>query len=503
MKLQKKLTELLESHLAAGVVKRVQGSPETTVTGLCADSRKLQPGFLFVATRGSVDDSHKYLKQVVEAGAVALLVEKRDLVPKEFQGPVYVASHPKKILGELAETWNESPSDKMFCVGITGTNGKTTTSHMVEWLFQTKAPCAVIGTIDHHLGSRVWETDLTTPGVTELQSRLKDFVQAGAQSLSIEVSSHALVQGRADNIQFDVAIFTNLSRDHLDFHKTFEDYFDAKARLFRELIVHSRKKTKGMVINTDDAFGKKLYQEMKSQKSSVIGYGLSGAELSAHILSIRFEGTEFECSYGKEKQKFFLPAPSRHNVYNALASIGAALFYGMNLKECAERLSQFPVVRGRLEPVVNSKSLNVFVDYAHTDDALSSVLKSLHDLKVLSSPYSRIITVFGCGGDRDKGKRPLMAQAALQHSDVVIVTSDNPRTEDPQQIVNDVLAGVATDQKQKVEIIIDRKKAIGRALEIARAHDVILIAGKGHEDYQIIGKEKIHFSDREVVESYL
>ncbi|HEX4922813.1 MAG TPA: UDP-N-acetylmuramoyl-L-alanyl-D-glutamate--2,6-diaminopimelate ligase, partial [Bdellovibrionales bacterium] len=359
----------------------------------------------------------------------------------------------------------------------------------------------VIGTINHHLRDKIWPTELTTPGSVELHGRLRDFADHGAKALAIEVSSHALSQHRGEYIDFDAAIFTNLTRDHLDYHSTMDEYFAAKAKLFTGLLPRSKKSRKAAVINSDDSYGRQL---AAIAKAPVVTFGQSQSDFKFEILSEDFSGSQIQYDFRGSRHAVKVKIPCRYNVYNAAGALACVLALGLDAAKARSDLESFMGVKGRLERVVHGRKFHVFVDYAHTDDALTNVLDSLGAIRAKQAQKSRIITVFGCGGDRDKGKRPLMAQAAVRGSDFVVITSDNPRTEDPDKIIQDIVAGVPKTALGKTVLTETlRRDAIETALEIAQDGDVVLIAGKGHEDYQIIGKQKYPFSDVEIVREIL
>lgn len=473
------------------------GSQATAdITDVNIDSRKVKKGSVFVAIKGTQTDGHDYLDIAVKAGAVALVVEDKERIPDEFDGAVLVAVNSREALVEIAKIWNHDPASGLFCVGITGTNGKTTTSYLVEHLLNGYGwKTGVLGTIDHHIGQKVWGSELTTPDPLTLNKRLAEFVALDANSTVFEVSSHALDQRRADGIPFDAGIFTNLSHDHLDYHNDMESYFEAKARLFKELIPQSSKENTISVINADDSWGKKLIQSVPGK---VWSYGKENSQLQFKILDSGVWGSEFELKTPRGEGRFELKLPGEHNVYNAVAAIGTALFAGASLESLKESLAQFSGVPGRLERVMHSKSFpTTFVDYAHTPDALERVLTTLRSALDRSAKSGRLICVFGCGGDRDKEKRPVMGKAASKIADTVIITSDNPRTEPPLQIIEDIKKGIDASKGYVAEV--DRRKAIEIALQSGSDDDVILIAGKGHEDYQIIGDKKLDFLDSAVV----
>lgn len=479
------------------------------VATICFDSRKLASDSVFVAIRGSKVDGHKFLDDAAEAGAIAIVVEE-EIVPSRFKGAIVRVDNSRDALNQLAARFYGQPSEKLFTVGVTGTNGKTTTTHMIEAILNAAGrPTGVIGTIDHHLmlssGLKVWPTELTTPDPLEFQKRLFEFSEAGAKAVALEVSSIGLRQSRTDEVSFDAAVFTNLTRDHLDYHKDMEDYFQAKRRLFTELLEKSGKPRPTAIVNGDDSYGVRLVEDMRGKKATVWSYGIGNdLHLGFRVLEQGFFGTRFHMRTPVGEREFKIAMPGLHNVYNAAGAVGAALVAGVSLDSCARSLESLLGVKGRLEPVANDKGLFVFVDYAHTDDAIATVLRSLGKVREEAGLKNKIITVFGCGGDRDKGKRPLMMKAAMKGSDLVVVTSDNPRTEEPEAIIRDALAGVEAGALAKtVFSVTDRKLGIRKATELARPGDVIVIAGKGHEDYQIIGTLKHPFSDVEAVKEIL
>lgn len=466
----------------------------------CQDHRVLESGDIFVAIKGSTFDAHTVLNEVILKNPAAIVIQDSKTLPKEFKGDVVVVTNTRAAMDQLCHAYFGFPSQKLFCVGITGTNGKTTTAHLVEYaLNQFGIGTGVIGTIDHHYAVsptniKKWNTSLTTPGSMEFYSRLKDFVDLGAKALSTEVSSHALDQDRMSACEFDVGVFTNLTLDHLDYHGTMENYFKAKEKFFIEVLKNSAKRLKHAVINQDDSYGRQIQIPKNVQK---ISYGIKNADLTYEVLEQSFTGQKLNITYRGKKYYSEIRLSGHFNILNYLATLGVLLAKGIPLSEAIEIFSNFSGVRGRLEKVPTKKNLHVFVDYAHTPDALDNVLKTLENIK----NGKKIITVFGCGGDRDKGKRPIMGDIACKISDHVVITSDNPRTEDPTQIIKEIVAGCETYKNFEIEV--DRKKAIEKALSFAKNGDAVLIAGKGHEDYQIIGKTKHHFDDVEVVKELL
>ena len=471
-------------------------SASLDVSEVTQDSRQAKPGAVFVAIRGTAADGHQYLEKAAQAGCTALVVEDDRGIPASYRGAVVKVASTRVALDILAQRFYGEPAQKLFCVGVTGTNGKTTVTYMVECILTKFGwPTGVLGTIDHHLGEHRWPSALTTPDPLTLQRRLKEFVALGAGAAAFEVSSHALDQSRADSLPFAVGIFTNLTRDHLDYHLTMEKYFAAKERLFLELLGrHPR--TAVAVLNGDDEWIRKVRVR---EGVTTWWYGRAHADLTFRVLKQDLNGSVFHLSTPRGTTEVSLPCPGLHNVYNATAAIGAALAAGVSLNTATEALSTFYGAPGRLEKVPNSRGLHIFVDYAHTDDAVRTVLRALVQSRSESRGTGRVLTVFGCGGDRDRGKRPLMAQAACEFSDVVIVTSDNPRTENPRAIIEEICKGVPAGWAGQLLIEEDRRAALAMALQTAHEGDVILVAGKGHEDYQIIGDRRTAFSDRGVL----
>ncbi len=451
------------------------------------DHREATENSIFVAIKGLANDGHIYIDEALTKGLKVAVVESKSKLSPEKQLQV---KNSRWALSHLANEFYGRPSEKLKVVGITGTNGKTSCSLMIEAILKSaNIKAGVIGTIDHHLGEKVWPTNLTTADPITIQKRLSEFVQMGAKAAVMEVSSHSLAQYRVDHILFDVAVFTNLSRDHLDYHKDFEDYFAAKSRLFTELL--NNQKGEGVaVINADDSYATQLIHKINNTKS----FGEKNCDYSFQITNSNFDKTEFKLNALGNKLQTSIPLIGKHNVYNAVASALATDALGVNLETSLRALSQFSEIAGRLQKVPNNKSLNVFIDYAHTDDALRSTLNALSEIRnQQSDSKSKIYVVFGCGGDRDRGKRPLMARVAEKYADHIIVTSDNPRTEDPKKIIEDILKGF--ESEKPVKSLVDRREAINFAINSASKNDVVLVAGKGHENYQILGATKVDFSD--------
>ena len=470
------------------------------VKNLCFDSRSVNSESLFFAIRGSSVDAHKFLPEVCAKNPVGVVIESTTHLPKGFTGKVILVPNAREALDEAASAFYGEPSKKLKVVGVTGTNGKTTTTNIIEYLCNfAAAPCGVMGTIDHHLQKHTWATGVTTPDPVTLQARIKEMVGLGAKVLAMEVSSHALDQARVDSVEFDGAIFTNLSRDHLDYHHSMDEYFAAKLKLFSERLPKSAKLLKWAAVNGDDEYGLKIESKVKP-----ITYG-QGAKNNLRMTSLVFDfsGTEFELSFQGKRHKVKSSLIGEFNVYNtAAAMLATSQLLNLDLAMLAPVMANFPGVSGRLERIA-APHFSVFVDYAHTDGALTSVLASLQAVRSKAAAKGRIITVFGCGGDRDQGKRPLMMRAALDGSDLVFVTSDNPRHEDPKKIIQDSMSAVKPEEKSKVVVEVDREQAIAKAMMEAKSGDAILIAGKGHESYQQIGIEKRPFSDQAVVRKIL
>jgi UDP-N-acetylmuramoyl-L-alanyl-D-glutamate--2,6-diaminopimelate ligase len=470
------------------------------VIDLTQDSRAVKKGSVFVAIRGTSGDGHSFLPTVAAQGAVALVVEDETNVPATFKGAVVKVESARRALDLLAAKFYGQPAENLFCVGVTGTNGKTTVAYMVEKILTHFGwPTGVLGTIDHHLGTHHWPSQLTTPDPLTLQRRLKEFVALGARAAAFEVSSHALSQARADSLPFAVGVFTNFTRDHLDYHKTMAEYFAAKERLFSELL-GNHPHTAVAVLNGDDEWVRKTRVR---EGVTTWWYGAGEADFSFRVLKQDLGGSLFHLSTPRGNHEFHLPCPGVHNVYNAVAAIAVGCAAGAALTTASEALASFHGAPGRLQKVPNSRGLHIFIDYAHTDDALRTVLRALTELKRAANASGRVITIFGCGGDRDKGKRPLMAQAAAEFSDVLVLTSDNPRSEDPRQILREIEGGIPRAWSGERHTQVDRRAAFATALQTAREGDVILVAGKGHEDYQIIGDRKLDFADAQVLSELL
>lgn len=471
------------------------------LTGVFFDARQVMPNSVFVAIKGSQNDGHQFLAQAIQAGASAVVVENKSKVPENFKGGVFEVKDTRKALARIAAILNDFPSLELFCFGVTGTNGKTSITYMLEHILNfNHKPTAVMGTVNHRIEDKIWSCQMTTPDSVTLQRRLREFIEHKAVAVAMEVSSHALDQKRVDSVAFNTVIFTNLTLDHLDYHQTMNHYLNSKQKLFTDMLWSSVKKPLFAIVNIDDPYGRKL---QVADSAIIWTYGQKESDFRFKILNMDYSQTEFELNTPMENLTITVPLSGEHMIYNSVASCIAALTCGVSLEQSIRALKTFYGVPGRLQKVQSKVSTKtVFVDYAHTPDALENVLRSLSEVRKKINVKNKIITLFGCGGDRDKSKRPIMAKAAAKYSDFIYITSDNPRTESAQAILEDIKEGLPTDFKKYI-IESDREKAIAAAIRLAGEQDVVLIAGKGHEDYQIIGTEKTHFSDVEVAQKYL
>lgn len=477
---------MILSELLSGIATtRVCGSLDAGVTSVCSDSRTVVPGSVFVAVSGARAQGIDFVSEAVKKGAVAIVSEAP--VSDGRVASVEVAD-ARKALADIARAFYGKPSDGLKVAGITGTNGKTTTAFLVRHICdEAQMRCGMIGTVQYQIGDKTVPASRTTPDAVELQSLLAQMRDAGCKSVAMEVSSHAVVQNRIRGVDFDAAVFTNLTQDHLDYHGTMESYFEAKAGFLLGLD-GQRFKVGTAVVNVDDRYGALLYDRLLQSGVKTISYGLgSRAEFRASNCRTDLQGSSFQLDACGKSWLVRLPLIGMFNIYNALAALAASHAMGVDLRTAVLSLASAGTVPGRLEPVPGKRSFRIFVDYAHTDDALKNVLRTLRDLNP-----RRLITVFGCGGDRDQAKRPLMGLAAEQGSDWVIVTSDNPRSEAPGEIVSQITAGM---RRSCYEVVLDRKAAIARAVEMAGPRDIVLIAGKGHEVTQETAGRFEPFSD--------
>ncbi len=495
-----KLHQLFSFFTLWNVTSQQNLALEQEVSGVFFDARLVKAHSVFVAIRGHEKDGHEFLPQAIANGAIALVVENKSKVPAECDVLVIEVPNTRKILDLLASRFYKFPSQDLFCIGVTGTNGKTSVTYILEHILNlNKKLTGVMGTVNHRIAEKVWPTQNTTPDAVTLQKRLREFVDAGAVCAALEVTSHALDQKRVESVHFDTVIFTNLTLDHLDYHKNMQNYFETKQTLFTDMMVSSSKKPKFAIVNIDDDYGRKL---RIADDVNCWTFGKKESDFQFKILKMNFAETEFELKTSAETIQVKLPLCGEHTIYNVIASVAAALTCGISLQKSFKALQTFNGVPGRLQKVESGSTKTSFVDYAHTPDALENVLTSLKQIKKDSQAKNKIITVFGCGGDRDKSKRPMMGRIAATLSDFIFITSDNPRTEKPETIIQEIEMGLPKDFRAFTSEV-DREKAIRLAIEMADDGDVILIAGKGHEDYQIIGTEKKFFSDFEVAKRYL
>ena len=463
------------------------GSESFAISDVCYNSKAAVKGSLFVAMKGSGADGHNYIIDAVSCGAAVVVAERAPSEKLPDGVWLLLTEDSRKALALIADWYCGRPTERMKVVGVTGTNGKTTSTYIISSVMNAAGrPCGKIGTTGREFKGKNTPLDNTTPESLDLQKMMKEMEDEGASCCAIEVSSHALDQGRVNGVRFSTAAFTNLTQDHLDYHGGMENYFDAKTKLFTE---HS---PKASVINADDPYGARL---AKLAKGNVITYGLSPSlDICAEDVTVSVKGVSMKIKTPSESVEISSSLAGRHNVYNLLTSAAVAYAEGVGMGKFAEGIASLKAAPGRFEKVEKGQPFAVIVDYAHTPDALENVLVTARNIA-----NGKIITVFGCGGDRDKKKRPLMGRVAWTLSDSAIVTSDNPRTEDPNMIIEEILKGVEANGNPSgaLKVIPDRRDAIREAMAQAKEGDIVLIAGKGHEDYQIIGKTKSHFDDRE------
>ena len=473
-------------------VQQVQGNQNVSIQDITDDSRAVKLNSLFIALDGATVDGHNYIDKAVDAGAVAVIVSKPVTVPADVC--VITVDDTRQAMMVCVPYFFDYPANRMRMVGVTGTNGKTTTTHMIRHILKAQGfKVGVIGTVHIMIGDTSYPIHNTTPDVVDLQHILHQMVQENVEYCVMEVSSHALALGRVSGVEFDTAVFTNLTQDHLDFHKTFENYLAAKCKLFEQVSAPNQvKDNKGAVINIDDSYG---YRVMEKTTAPTITYSTLGkGTLNASDVHMSTKNSQYTVNYKGESYPVSMNTTGLFNVYNTLAAIGACLQEGISMEAIDTALKTFSSVPGRFELIEEGQDFAVVVDYAHTPDGLQNILETAKAIK-----ENRIIIVFGCGGDRDATKRPIMGRIAAEYGDKIYVTSDNPRTEDPVQIVKDVEVGVkeALREGTSYEVIVDRREAINHAIHDAKAGDIVIIAGKGHENYQILKNETIHFDDRE------
>ncbi|MEP6955426.1 MAG: UDP-N-acetylmuramoyl-L-alanyl-D-glutamate--2,6-diaminopimelate ligase [Chthoniobacterales bacterium] len=484
---------LLKNLLSAINPQSVVGATDRPVDAIAYDSRRVAKNTLFVALRGEKSDGHQFVDQAVERGATAIVTER--LMP-QARATVVQVGNTREAIADLAAAFYDYPMRRLKMAGVTGTNGKTTTTFLIKHICENAGlRCGLIGTVRYEIGARILPAVRTTPEALELQELLAQIVGAGSKAAALEVSSHALVQERTRGLEWDAAVFTNLTQDHLDFHGTMEAYFESKLKLFTALAQQETKKKAVAIVNIDDRWGEKLLGRL-SKETPVVTYGLSArAQFRASNYRPEFSGTSYQLEAHGKSYLVRVPLIGRFNVSNSVAALATAHSFGLSLRDAILSLAKSPQVPGRLEAVPAKRQFQVFVDYAHTPDALLNVLKTVREL----SPR-KVIVVFGCGGDRDRAKRPLMAAAADQNADFSIITSDNPRKEDPDAIIADVEQGF---RSQRYEKVTDRTQAIVRAIALAQPRDIVVIAGKGHEGYQEFADNTIPFDDLRVARTAL
>ena len=476
---------ILNDLLANIKTTQILGSTDIDITGIQFDSRKVGEGNLFVAQDGTTVDGHNFITDCVAKGAKAVLLSKKEFLPSQPDGVTYILTNDAdEALGQMASKWFGEPSKKLTLVGVTGTNGKTTIATLLYKLTRALGHKAgLLSTVVNYVDDQSVPATHTTPDALELNALLAKMVAAGCSYAFMEVSSHSIAQRRIAGLDFDGALFTNLTRDHIDYHKTFDNYRDTKKRLFDDL-----KPTAFAVTNKDDKNGLVMTQNCKA---AVYTYSTRAmADYRAQILEECFDGMLLQL----DGQEVFVPLVGRFNVSNLLCIYGAAINLGFDKIEILRVLSTLTPVNGRFETIRSPKGWTAIIDYAHTPDAVDNVIQTINEIR-----KGKLFTVVGCGGNRDKGKRPMMAQIAKHGSDQLILTSDNPRDEEPDDILRDMAAGLTDEELRSTLIISDRESAIKTACTLAQTNDVILVAGKGHEDYQIIKGVKHHFDDHEIV----
>jgi UDP-N-acetylmuramoyl-L-alanyl-D-glutamate--2,6-diaminopimelate ligase len=487
-------------HLLDGAEILAQGG-DSSVSGVEYDSRRVKPGCVFVAMQGEASDGNRFIDQAIQAGAIAVVSDSPAEKPRE--GVAWaVVPHGRRALARLSANFYKRPAERIAVTGITGTNGKSTTAFLIESILTAAGrKSALIGTIEYHVAGKVYPAPHTTPEALELARLFNEALGLGATDAVMEVSSHALAQERVFGVPFDVAVFTNLTRDHLDYHKTMDEYFAAKRVLFEGCGTDA---PRAVVTNVDDEYGAKLAVFSRKRSSVVLTYGWERGDFHAENVDITPRGTRFDMATPQPNVKIpiFSPLIGRVNVYNILAASAACYARGCEPKAIARGVESLTHVPGRFERVDCGQPFTVVVDYAHTDDALRNLTALAREFVSRGGGSARVLTVFGCGGDRDRAKRPLMGEAAGRGSDFVVLTSDNPRSEDPRAIINDALVGLQrTGVKYTVEV--DRRKAIALAIGAAHPGDIVLLAGKGHEKVQVTREGSHPFDDVEVAREAL
>ena len=473
------------------------GNPD--VTSVEYDSRRVKPGSGFVAMRGETSDGNRFIDQAIQSGAVAIITD--SAAEKQREGVAWaLVPHGRRALARVSENFYKRPAERIAVTGITGTNGKSTTAFLIEAILTAAGrKSALIGTIEYHVAGKTYPAPHTTPEALELARLFNEAVGLGVSDAVMEVSSHALAQERVYGVPFDVAVFTNLTRDHLDYHRTMEEYFDAKKILFQGCGTDA---PRAAVTNLDDEYGAKMADFSRKRSSVVLTYGWQRGDFHVEKVDIAPRGTRFDMVTPQEKLAIFSPLIGRVNVYNILAASASCFARGCDGKAISSGIASLTHVPGRFQRVDCGQPFTVVVDYAHTDDALRNLTALAREFVSRDGGSARVITVFGCGGDRDRAKRPMMGEAAGRGSDLVVLTSDNPRSEDPRAIINDALVGLQkTGVKYSVEV--DRRKAISFAIGEARPGDIVLLAGKGHEKVQVTREGSNPFDDVDVARQVL
>ena len=478
-----KLGHLLEGIYAGEIPSAYR---QWDIQSIADDSRKVTPMSLFVAQKGHTFDATQFIPKAIEKGA-RVIVSKNTAEPAGLSGDILYlqVEDTLAVLKEIALRFYGNPSQRIHTIGITGTNGKTTVSYLIESiLHQSELGCGVIGTVNYRIGERILPAQNTTPGLLDNQKLFHQLRHEGIEYCVMEVSSHALDQGRVDLIDYKTAVFTNLTSDHMDYHQTREKYFAAKSILFTRLSPEATS-----VINIDDAYGMKL---LSKTGSKIITYGIEQkAEVWADDIELNLSGTQFKVNTPQGQMLIRTPLVGYYNVYNLLAAISVGISIGLNLDKIKRGVESLKNVPGRLEKIECGQDFTILVDYAHTQDALENVLSTLRQ-----TSDARIILVFGCGGDRDRSKRPTMGAVASQMADISIVTSDNPRSEEPEAIIDEIIEGFENDN---YKVIVNREEAIHYALSLAKKGDIVLVAGKGHENYQVFKDKTIQFDERQII----
>ncbi|RDY23847.1 UDP-N-acetylmuramoyl-L-alanyl-D-glutamate--2,6-diaminopimelate ligase [Romboutsia maritimum] len=467
-------------------VIEIIGEADRDITDINYDSRQVKEGSLFICIKGFNIDGHKFIQEALERGAKAFLVEEDINIQSKKNITVIKVKDTRMSMSKVASNFYENPSDKISIIGVTGTNGKTTITTLLKQILGINNKVGMIGTIKIDDGNRSIESQNTTPESIDLQKYINKMVQNKCRYCSMEVSSHSLVLGRVEDIDFKVGVFTNLTPEHLDFHKNIDEYRKAKELLFFKTKVAN-------IINIDDLNGQIILSNIKNLRTKCYTYGINNkSDFMAKDINLHYDSVSYTLVTPTYEEKINIPLPGKFTIYNTLAVISVCYILNISIDIIKEGLENTSGVEGRLENIKNDLGISVIVDYAHTPDALKNILSTVREFS-----KGKIITVFGCGGDRDKTKRPIMGNISQEYSDILIITSDNPRNENPIKIIEEIMSGINKD-KENYMIIEDRKQAIKRAINIAKPKDIVIIAGKGHENYQIIGDVKYYFDDREI-----